>query len=194
MAAPPRTTASEGGGGNVLTQKLGPLATWVWLLIGTVLVVLYYVIAKWKSGKTTPAAASSTAPTTNQSQVPDYIVQNYLGNTPSGSSTPPPATSTTATTPPPTTTSTATPPASTTSTAKTAPPPSPAVPAAPKPAAQQYTVVTVVPFADPAPWNSTLWGIATHYNVPGGYQALAKLNNISDPNLIHPGQQIRVPT
>ena len=71
---------------------------------------------------------------------------------------------------------------------RTAPPPAP-----PKPPAQQYTIVDVVPFADPAPWDSTLWGIATHYNVPGGYQALATLNGIKDPNLIFPGEKIRVP-
>ena len=188
MAAPPRGGPPEGGGGNVLTQKLGPLATWVWLLIGTTAVVIYYVIAKWKQGKTT-AATPAASPTTSASQVPDYIVQNYLGNTPTGA-TPPPAPPPAPPPPPP-------PPPTPPPTPPPAPPPKPppAPPAAPpKPPAQQYTTVTVVPFGNPAPWNSTLWGIATHYNVPGGYQALAKLNNISNPNLIHPGQQIRVPT
>lgn len=59
---------------------------------------------------------------------------------------------------------------------------------------QKYTEVTVVKWtAKNTPWNSTLSGIADHYHVNGGYQALAKLNGISNPNLIHPGQQIKVP-
>lgn len=60
--------------------------------------------------------------------------------------------------------------------------------------ATHYVTVTVQPFTSKnPPWQSTLSGIAAHYNVPGGYQALAKLNGISDPNIIHPGQQIKVP-
>jgi LysM repeat protein len=61
-------------------------------------------------------------------------------------------------------------------------------------AGQQYVTVTVAPW-NPAspPWNSTLWGIATHYHVPGGYQALARINGIPNPSLIRPGQQIQVP-
>jgi LysM repeat protein len=59
---------------------------------------------------------------------------------------------------------------------------------------QQYTTVTVAPWNPvSAPWNSTLWGIASHYKVTGGYQALAQINGISNPSLIRPGQQIRVP-
>lgn len=64
---------------------------------------------------------------------------------------------------------------------------------------QQYTYVTVRPWtAKPgpnnlAPWDSTLWGIANHYHVSGGASALAKINGISDPNHITPGQKIKVP-
>lgn len=55
------------------------------------------------------------------------------------------------------------------------------------------TTVTVVPFANPAPWNSTLSGIASHYNTT--VAAIQKLNpSITNVNLIHPGQQIIVPT
>jgi len=93
MAAP----QPQARGGNLLTQKLGPLATWVWLIIATVLVGVVYLILKHKQAAA--PAASSAGSTTGVAQVPDTIIQNYLGNTPSGGTTPPPAT-----TPPPTTT------------------------------------------------------------------------------------------
>lgn len=67
------------------------------------------------------------------------------------------------------------------------------------PPAPTTTSVTVTPWTSTpgpgglAPWSSTLWGIATHFNVPGGYEALAKLNGISNPNVIQVGQVIKVP-
>jgi hypothetical protein len=102
---PPATAApapAGQGGGNLLTQKLGPLATWVWLLIATVAVGAIYLIMKYRQSQSTAASSTATGSTTGVGQVPDYIVQNYLGNTPSGAAatTPPPATTTT-TTPPP---------------------------------------------------------------------------------------------
>ena len=33
-------------------------------------------------------------------------------------------------------------------------------------------------------WGDTLWSIATRYDVPGGYPALARLNGIRDPDYI----------
>ncbi|MBQ9396648.1 MAG: N-acetylmuramoyl-L-alanine amidase [Proteobacteria bacterium] len=39
----------------------------------------------------------------------------------------------------------------------------------------------------------TLGAIANKYNVKGGYQELAKLNNISNPNLIQVGQKLTIP-
>lgn len=59
----------------------------------------------------------------------------------------------------------------------------------------KYTEVTVVKWTTKpgVPWNSTLSTIADHYHVKGGYQELAKLNHISNPNLIYPGQKIKVP-
>lgn len=42
-----------------------------------------------------------------------------------------------------------------------------------------------------AQWNTTLWGIAKHYNTT--VAQLLKLNpSITNPSLIHPGQRIRV--
>lgn len=56
------------------------------------------------------------------------------------------------------------------------------------------TTVTVVAWnaRNPA-WNSTLSGIADHYHVSGGASELARLNGISNPDLIKPGQRIKVP-
>jgi len=55
------------------------------------------------------------------------------------------------------------------------------------------TKVTVVPFGNPAPWNSTMWGIADHYGI--SLQSLEAANpNVKGPSyIIHPGQQITVP-
>lgn len=206
MAPPPapQQQAGQPQGGNMLTRKVGPLATWIWLVIITVLAVGYYLYEKNKSGSSSSTAAADSV---NASQVPDYIVQNYIGS-PGGGTTPP------ATTPPPTTP----PPVGTVppgTVPPTAPPPkgpnpgglikTPAPPKgpnpgggikpkAPKPGAQQYTTVTVAKWsAKNTPWNSTLSGIAEHYSVQGGYEALAKLNGIKNANLIYPGQKIKVP-
>lgn len=43
-------------------------------------------------------------------------------------------------------------------------------------------------------WGDTLWSIATRYDVPGGYPALARLNGIRDPDYIALGQRLRVPS
>jgi LysM domain len=59
---------------------------------------------------------------------------------------------------------------------------------------QQYVTVTVVPWNPVSPpWDSTLWGIASHYHVSGGYETLAQINGISNPSLIRAGQLIQVP-
>jgi hypothetical protein len=61
---------------------------------------------------------------------------------------------------------------------------------------QHFTTVTVVKWRGPGPntpWNSTLSGIAEHYHVKGGAAELGKINHISNLNLIHVGQHIKVP-
>jgi len=198
MAAP--QPSRPAGGGNILTQRLGPLATWVWLLIGTLIVGAIALYLRHKAGNKTSAAAGQAAPgqTAGVQQVPDIILQNYEGAN----------TQTVA----PVTVNPAAPPV----TPPSQPAPEPPEPAEPpgrkppgkppvhqpvkaKPPAAQYQTVTVGRWtATPgknnlAPWNSTLWGIADHYHVQGGFQELAKLNGIKNPNLIHPGQKIRVP-
>lgn len=63
----------------------------------------------------------------------------------------------------------------------------------PPSSAPTTTTVTVVPFGNPAPWNSTMWGIANHFGI-----SLAKLEaanpSVTPPQfIIHPGQKITVP-
>lgn len=43
-------------------------------------------------------------------------------------------------------------------------------------------------------WGDSLWGIATQYNVPGGYMALARLNGIRHPDYVEAGWKIKVPS
>lgn len=59
-----------------------------------------------------------------------------------------------------------------------------ATPPSPTPPAQDYITYVVQP-------GDTLSGIAARYGT--SYQTLASLNNIANPNLIYPGQTIRVP-
>lgn len=193
------TTPAEpsGGGGNVFTRKIGPLSTWVWMVIALAIALVYYFYKKNQSSSTTSDqnSAENTPGGTDSSLVPQFVNQTYTNVSPpsvtvnnnggSGKSNPPPK----STKPP----------------AKGKPPKKSTKPPTTK-GGQQYTTVTVgqwpsgsggSPSASAsggeAAWNSTLWGIATHYDVKGGYQALAKLNNISDPSLIYPGQKIKVP-
>lgn len=63
------------------------------------------------------------------------------------------------------------------------------------PASHNPKTVTVVKWTkDHTPWNSTLWGIATHEHVKGGWQYLQKINNIKgDPKkALKPGMKIKL--
>jgi nucleoid-associated protein YgaU len=63
-----------------------------------------------------------------------------------------------------------------------APPPPPPPP--PPPAARTYTVVS----------GDTLWAIAERFYGDGSkYQVIADASGISNPDLIHPGQQLTIP-
>lgn len=93
MAAPAPAPA---GGGNLLTQRLGPLATWVWLIIGTVLIAIVYLYLKHKQGSSSSSSSTGQATagqTAGVQDVPDIILQNF-NQTPGGTTTaatPPPA-------------------------------------------------------------------------------------------------------
>jgi hypothetical protein len=65
----------------------------------------------------------------------------------------------------------------------------------PKPPPKRPKTVTVVKWTkDHTPWNSTLWGIATHEHVNGGWQYLQKINHITgDPKkALKPGMKIKL--
>lgn len=190
-AAPP--APREESGGNVLQQRLGPFATWVWLLFGTVLILgyAYYRNRKAAASGTSTTGQATAGQSVAAQQVPDIIIQNQEGN--ETEATPPPPGSVPPGPPAPT------PPPSggggTTGQPIPAGPPKPVKPPVKPPAKKpQYKIITVARYNDDnPPWNSTLSGIATHLGVKGGWQELAKLNGIRNPKLIRPGQKIRVP-
>jgi nucleoid-associated protein YgaU len=160
--------------GGILTQRVGPLATWVWLLIGTIGIVVYYVIAKYRSNKADSKGQASAGEVTGAQNVPDIILQNTVTQTANP----------TVNLPPPTETQGGKPPAGDGSGGDRPPPKK----------GQKYKTITVGRWnSKHAPWNSTLWGIAEHEHVKGGYKELAKINHIKNPNLIYPGQKIKVP-
>lgn len=193
MATPVEPPQEEGG--NVLTQKVGPFAAWIWLLIITVVIVGYAYLKKGKAAPA-PAGQATAGQSTAAQNVPDIIIQNQEPSSPAAPA--PPAGSVPPTAPPPTTPPppTSVPPVRTlpSPTPKPAPDPHRPSPVPPKAGPTYATVVVARWTAKNAPWNSTLSGIAAHYKVPGGAAALAKLNSIKNENLIYPGQKIKVPT
>lgn len=213
--ATPQSAGRPPGGGNILTQRVGPLATWVWLLIGTLLIVVIAVIMKKKQGSKTQQqcppgyqmdASGTCQPTSGTLQTPDIILQNYAApvtQTQTQTQIAPPEAE-----PPPEPTPGGPGPQIMCKVGeqrvleggkyvcKPIPKGKPGPKPKGKPTYQWVTVGKWTPTPGKnnlAPWNSTLWGIATHFNVKGGYQELAKLNGIKNPNLIHPGQKIKVP-
>ena len=81
VSAPPRAPSrSGGGGGNVLTHKLGPLPTWVWISIAAALIIAY---SWWKSKSANAASSANTAASsTPADQVPQFVNQTYTTVTP----------------------------------------------------------------------------------------------------------------
>ncbi|MGH3122569.1 MAG: PASTA domain-containing protein [Streptosporangiaceae bacterium] len=75
--ASPRESSAPAGGGNILTQRLGPLATWVWLLIGTLIIIAIALIMKKKSAASAAAAQAAPGQVAGVQQVPDIILQQY---------------------------------------------------------------------------------------------------------------------
>jgi LysM repeat protein len=80
-AAPERTpTRSSSGGGNVFTHKLGPLPTWVWIVIIGLAIVAW---SWWKNKSASAASSANTAASsTPADQVPQFVNQTYTTVTP----------------------------------------------------------------------------------------------------------------
>lgn len=175
----------EPSGGNILTAKHMGIPGWGWMA-GAALIA-YFLFFRNKTG--TPAAGTSasgnTSTTGNITIGPSKTTIDTGGtqtatatsstavSAPSQSGTPNPQPSPAA---PPTTTSSTT---KMTTPVKTA------------------STVTVAAWPGQsvnglAQWNTTLWGIATHYGTT--VAELLKLNpSIKNANLIYPGQKIKVP-
>lgn len=91
----PERTAPAQGGGNVFTNKIGPLPMWAWLAIAAgILVVWRYFASKSASAQ----AAAATTASTPADQVPQFVNQVYTTSTapsaPAGAPVPSPSTPT----------------------------------------------------------------------------------------------------
>ena len=173
MAAPqPRR-----GSSNLLMQKLGPLATWVWLLIATVAIGAYYLYEKHKQGTSGSSSSSTTQPgvSANASQVPDIILQDY------GS---PVTQSQTVTTPP----AGSVPPSQPTTTTTTAPAPAKKA-AAPKPAAPSEPIFHS---SYPVKKGQTLAQVAQQFGI--SREQLAHANGFGTGAGLRTGQVLKVPS
>ncbi len=223
MAAPAPGTAAPARRGNLLTNKLGPLPTWAWLAIATVIIVAvaFFMRKKQASSQAQPGQTAGIQ------SVPDIIIQNGGGNGRRGG-TPPPGSVPPAQPPP---TGSTPPPAGSTGNGGntpvnwsqlTGPPPGTsnadqlgqAIAQDPNYPRYTGTGTTTTPAAktstQPKPkaqqyttvtvakWTAknTPWN-STLSGIADHYHVavatLAKLNGIKDINLIYPGQKIRVP-
>lgn len=79
--SPPAAAPARGGGGNVLTRKIGPLPTWAWVAIVSVILIAFAYWRNSQSGGST-AASSTAADGTDASQVPQFVNQTYTSVTP----------------------------------------------------------------------------------------------------------------
>lgn len=174
----------SGGGG--LTKKIGPLPAWGWALgLGALGGLVWF----WRRGKSATAAADSTAAGSTADTSPTSLIpiseglsqtqmQSILDalkklqgpdsddDDDDGDDDDKP---------------------------KPKPKPTPAP--KPKPKPKPPRTVTVVKWTrHNTPWNSTLWGIANHEHVSGGWQYLQKINHIhGDPRkALQPGMKIRL--
>jgi hypothetical protein len=76
MATPPASSSSKG---NLFTRKIGPLSTWVWILLISAPIVLYSFYERSKNAKAAAPATSSatTSGMVSGSQVPQFVNQTY---------------------------------------------------------------------------------------------------------------------
>lgn len=160
----------ERSGGNVLTNKVGPLPLWAWAAVGLLFAVLFYLWNKNKSNKANSGV--NTPGGVDASLVPQFVNQDYINITP------PPAPSVPAKEKEP----------DNDKDDKLRGKPIKGRPIQPG-GFNHYRTVTVTKTG----WASTLEGIAMHYDVDS-VKELAKLNGIPSTAHLHVGQKIRVPT
>lgn len=194
-----RRVAVRTVGDNFVTHTYGRLPLWGWIGIAVGGILVYRTVSKKSSMASTTANSNRALSGNNgpgtppnifflpqgaQAQIPGQTltvnVNRLPGNGPSQvappiSFTPPPAIPYNPIGSGPTPTSA----------------PAPTAP----PVAAPHTFVTVkkwpgVSSGGLAEWDTTLWGIATHFGTT--VQLLQNLNHISNPNLIYPGQEIEV--
>jgi hypothetical protein len=189
------STAPAGPSGSLLTRKWGPLPVWAWGGIGVGLAIIYRAYAGSKDAaqqetSTTDFGGTTTPPTVYQ----DYItITNPIITNPDE----PPGQGRGE--PPQTTTPPATP---TPSTPRPGKPPIRFPGPTPTHGGQKGTGrwVTVAKWtAKNAPWNSTISGIAAHYNIKNWQSVWNLPQNASlrarrkQPNLIQPNDRVWVP-
>lgn len=175
---------SRAGGGSGLSRKIGPLPMWVWAIGAGGLVGLVWFWRKGKNqdtaGATSAAGGSGEDPPTSLVPVAEGLSETQfealldaIKKLQGAPSTPP-------STPPP----------------HTPPPVSGGKPPVGRPpVAKPPKTVTVTKWTrHNTPWNSTLWGIANHEHVRGGWQYLQKINGIKgDPKkALQPGMKIKL--
>lgn len=87
-----------GPSGQFLTQRMGPLPVWAWMLVTLGAALMYF---QWRKNRAAAAASSTTsASSSTAAQTPPFIIQNYTQGggrrrvgTSGGATSPPPSTS-----------------------------------------------------------------------------------------------------
>jgi LysM repeat protein len=177
-AAPERTPsrAPSGGGGNVLTHKLGPLPTWVWIVVIGLAIIAW---SWWKNKSASAASSANTAASsTPDDQVPQFVNQTYTTVTP-------PSVNVTDTQPAATTTTTAPP-------GGHPPTPTPVKTTAPKPVAPRPAQPPIFNKTYVVKKGETLNSIAKQLGI--SRVDLAHANGLGTGAGLRTGQTLKVPS
>lgn len=80
MSEQPSAPPARSSGGNVFTNKIGPLPMWAWVGIAAAILVIWRVMA----GKKSASSQATTTPSTPADQVPQFVNQTYVSTTAPG--------------------------------------------------------------------------------------------------------------
>lgn len=163
---------------NFLTKTAGPLPVWGWLAGGGIglFVLMKYRTSGGAGNSGTPKATPVNANNGNKASPNIFFLPQGAQSTPSQI-----------------TVNVNRFPGNGGYTGQPSPPPTP-TPHNPPPGPRATVTVKKWPGNSSgglAEWDTTLWGIANHFNT--SVSALAAANHIANPNLIYPGQHIVVP-